>query len=160
MSASDERDDGDELTPAEELRELLEALVEAFDVDAGVEVHETDDVLTGTIEGAGAEALVGPGGAIIEAVQHLAQRIVLRGAGGLRVVVDAAGYRDRREDALRAEADRGADTALAEGREVALRPMPASERRFVHEYLRERGDVATHSEGDEPRRRLVVSPQR
>jgi hypothetical protein len=90
-------------------------------------------------------------------VQHLAQRIVLRGAAGPRVVVDAAGYRGRREDALRAEADRVAELVLSEGREIALRPMPAAERRFLHEYLRERGDVETHSEGDEPRA-PIVSP--
>lgn len=148
----------DELTPEEELRELLETLVEAFGADADVVLSEADGVLTGAVEGPGAEALVGPDGAIIEAVQHLAQRIVLRGSAGPRVVVDAAGYRERRESALRAEADRVAEVVLAEGREVALRPMPAAERRFLHEYLRERGDVATHSEGDEPRRRLVVSP--
>ncbi len=150
-------EDGD-LTPEEELRELLETLVEAFGADAEVVLEEADGVLRGVVEGPGAETLVGPNGAIIEAVQHLAQRIVLRGAEGPRVVVDAAGYRERREDSLRAEADRVADLVLAEGREVALRPMPAAERRFLHEYLRERGDVATHSEGDEPRRRLVVSP--
>ena len=150
-------EDGD-LTPEEELRELLETLVEAFGADAEVVLEEADGVLRGVVEGPGAETLVGPNGAIIEAVQHLAQRIVLRGAEGPRVVVDAAGYRERREDSLRAEDDRVADLVLAEGREVALRPMPAAERRFLHEYLRERGDVATHSEGDEPRRRLVVSP--
>ena len=148
----------DELTPEEELRDLLETLVEAFGADAEVVLSETDEVLLGSVEGPGAEALVGPDGTILEAVQHLAQRIVLRGAAGPRVVVDAAGYRGRREDALRAEADRVADLVLSEGREVALRPMPAAERRFLHEYLRERGDVETHSEGDEPRRRLVVSP--
>ena len=151
-------DDADDLTPEEELGELLETLVEAFGVDADVVLSEGDGVLRGAVEGPGAEALVGDDGAIIEAVQHLAQRIVLRGASGLRVVVDAAGYRGRREEALRAEADRVADLVLNEGREIALRPMPAAERRFLHEYLRERGDVATHSEGDEPRRRLVVSP--
>ncbi len=148
----------DELTPEEELRDLLETLVEAFGADAEVVLSESDEVLLGSVEGPGAEALVGPDGTILEAVQHLAQRIVLRGAAGPRVVVDAAGYRGRREDALRAEADRVADLVLSEGREVALRPMPAAERRFLHEYLRERGDVETHSEGDEPRRRLVVSP--
>jgi spoIIIJ-associated protein len=151
-------DETDELTPEEELRELLETLVEAFGVDAEVVLTELDGVLRGTVEGPGAEALVGPDGSIIEAVQHLAQRIVLRGASGPRVVVDAAGYRGRREDALRIEADRVAALVLSEGREIALRPMPAAERRFLHEYLRERGEVATHSEGDEPRRRLVVSP--
>lgn len=148
----------DELTPEEELRDLLETLVEAFGADAEVVLSESDEVLLGSVEGPGAEALVGPDGTILEAVQHLAQRIVLRGAAGPRVVVDAAGYRGRREDALRAEADRVADLVLSEGREIALRPMPAAERRFLHEYLRERGDVETHSEGDEPRRRLVVSP--
>jgi spoIIIJ-associated protein len=151
-------DAGEDLTPEEELRELLETLVEAFGVDGSVALSETDGVLLGTVEGPGAEALIGADGVIIEAVQHLAQRIVLRGATGLRVLVDAAGYRGRREDALRVEADRVANLVLSESREIALRPMPAVERRFVHEYLRERGDVATHSEGDEPRRRLVVSP--
>jgi spoIIIJ-associated protein len=151
-------DEFDELTPQEELRELLETLVEAFGVDASVALAEHDGVLRGSVEGPGAEALVGPDGSIIEAVQHLAQRIVLRGAEGPRVVVDAAGYRGRREDALRAEADRVAVLVVSEGRDIALSPMPAAERRFVHEYLRERGDVDTHSEGDEPRRRIVVSP--
>jgi spoIIIJ-associated protein len=151
--------DDDEITPEEELQDLLETLVDAFDAtDCAVIIESGDGVLLGSVEGPGAEALVGPDGTVLEAVQHLAQRIVLRGASGLRVVVDAAGYRERREEALRDEADRVADLVLSEGREIALRPMPAAERRFLHEYLRERGDVSTHSEGDEPRRRLVVSP--
>lgn len=151
-------DDDGELTPEEELQELLETLAEALVVNGQVKVTEDDGVLRGSVEGEGAEALVGPDGSVLEAIQHLAQRIVLRGAEGLRIVVDAAGYRARREDELREEADRVADLVVSEGRRIALRPMPAAERRFVHEYLRERGDVETHSEGDEPRRRLVVSP--
>jgi spoIIIJ-associated protein len=151
-------EDNDDLTPGEELQDLLETLAEALAVEGAVTVTEDDGVLRGSVEGAGAEALVGPDGAVLEAIQHIAQRIVLRGAADLRVVVDAAGYRGRREDELREEADRAAETVVSEGRRIALRPMPAAERRFVHEYLRERGDVETHSEGDEPRRRLVVSP--
>jgi spoIIIJ-associated protein len=147
-----------ELPPEEEFRDLLETLAEAFGLDATVVIEEDDGVLRGSVEGPGAEALVGEDGVVLEAVQHLAQRIVLRGASGSRVVVDAAGYRGQREQALRGEADRVAGQVLSEGREIALRPMPAAERRFLHEYLRERGDVETHSEGDEPRRRLVVSP--
>ena len=108
-------EDSDELTPEEELEDLLETLVEAFDIDAKVAIWEDDGVLRGSVEGPGAEALVGSDGAILEAVQHLAQRIVLRGEGGLRVVVDAAGYRGRREEALRAEADRVADLRAERG---------------------------------------------
>jgi spoIIIJ-associated protein len=155
---SGDEDPEDELSAEDELYELLETLVEAFGVDATVSTTVDEEQLRGSVDGPGADRLVGSDGNVLEAIQHLAQRIVLRGGGGLRVLVDADGYRARREDALRAEADRVADRALGEGRDVAMRPMPASERRFVHEYLRERGDVATHSEGDEPRRRLVVSP--
>jgi spoIIIJ-associated protein len=74
------------------------------------------------------------------------------------VVIDANGYRERRAETLRGEADDAADDALSSGKPVELAPMPASERRIVHEYLRERGGVETHSEGDEPERHLVVSP--
>jgi spoIIIJ-associated protein len=74
------------------------------------------------------------------------------------VEIDADGYRERRAELLRADADDAADEALREGRAVELDPMPASERRIVHEHLRERGGVETHSEGDEPERYLVVTP--
>jgi spoIIIJ-associated protein len=77
---------------------------------------------------------------------------------GKRVEVDASGYRERRAALLRHEANEAADDALRLGRPVSLEPMTASERRLVHEYLRDRGDVETHSEGQEPERRLVVSP--
>ncbi|HEY2569899.1 MAG TPA: hypothetical protein VGI27_00415, partial [Solirubrobacteraceae bacterium] len=105
--------DDDELTAEEQLRELLETLVEAFDVEAEVVTTVADGELRGAVEGPGATELVGAGGNVLEAVQHLAQRIVLRGASGLRVVVDAAGYRGRREEALRGEADRVADRVLS-----------------------------------------------
>jgi spoIIIJ-associated protein len=151
-------DEDAEPSAPEVLRELLERLVVAFALDAEIVINEGDGVLRGTIEGKDVEALVGVGGSVLDAVQHLAQRIVLRGGEGLRVLVDAGGYRERREAELRAEADRAADEAVAKRGEVALAPMPATERRYVHEHLRERGDVATHSEGDEPRRHLIVAP--
>ncbi|MGI8802533.1 MAG: protein jag [Solirubrobacteraceae bacterium] len=148
----------EDLTPAEELRDLLETLLEAMDLDGDVAVEETEDALTGTVEGDDLGRFIGRHGQTIEAVQHLAQRIVLRGGGGPRLIVDAAGYRQRRESMLRAQADDAADEALRTRRPVELDPMSSAERRFVHEHLRERGQVETHSEGDEPERRLVVVP--
>jgi spoIIIJ-associated protein len=92
-------------------------------------------------------------------VQHLAQRIVLGGGPGRgRVVIDAEGYRARRAEALQRQADDAADDALQYKRPVALDAMTAGERRIVHEYLRDRGDVETYSEGEEPDRHLVVAP--
>jgi spoIIIJ-associated protein len=151
--------DDDELDPADELLDLLETLVEAMELDAEIVVAEAEGCLRGTLEGSDLGRFIGRHGQTIEAVQHLAQRMVLRrGAGGPRVIVDAAGYRERREVALRGQAETAAAQAEQGGGAVKMEPMSAAERRFVHEFLRERGGVQTYSEGDEPERRLVVTP--
>ncbi len=87
-------------------------------------------------------------------------RIALRGGERKQVTVDAAGYRARRAEALHRSADRAVADALRYDRPVELEPMRALERKVVHTYLAERTDIETHSEGDEPDRRLVVSPVR
>jgi spoIIIJ-associated protein len=149
----------DDLEPAEALEELLEEIVDDLGLDAGVEVVERDGVLSGTLDGDDVGLFIGRHGQTIDAVQHLAQRIVFPdGPSATRIVIDANGYRARRADALHAEADEAADEALSSGRPVELDPLPPFERRIVHEYLRERGDVETHSEGNEPERYLVVTP--
>jgi spoIIIJ-associated protein len=145
--------------PSEVLRDLLEEVAEGLGLDAQVDVVEEDGLLIGRVDGPDVGLLIGHHGQTIDAVQHIAQRTVVRdGWTGLRVTVDADGYRGRRELALRQLADDAAEEALRTSTPVELDAMPASERRIVHEHLRGRGDVATHSEGDEPRRYLVVSP--
>jgi spoIIIJ-associated protein len=144
------------------LRELLERVVDALDLEARVVVEENDERLTGTLDGEDLGLFIGRHGQTIEAVQHLAQRVVGEKDGPdqrRRVVVDAAGYRERREAVLQRQAGEAADDALSNGRPVALDAMTSSERRIVHEFLRDRGDVETHSEGQEPDRHLVVSPK-
>ena len=153
-----------ETTPGgEAMRELLERVADALDLDAEVVVDDGDEALVGRLEGEDLGLFIGHHGQTIEAVQHLAQRVVgevehQRGGDRRRVVVDAAGYRERRESVLQRQADEAAERAIESGRAVALDAMTSSERRVVHEHLRDRGDVETHSEGDEPRRHLVVEP--
>ena len=155
----DETDDS-ELEPAELLEELLEEVTAGLGLEADIEVRERDGVLSGNLKGDDVGLFIGRRGQTIDAVQHLAQRIVFHGDGARgRVVIDADGYRERRAQALQEDADEAADEALRLDQPVDLDPMPASERRIVHEYLRERGDVDTHSEGDEPERFLVISPR-
>jgi spoIIIJ-associated protein len=157
--APGEDHDGDELEPAEALEELLEEVADGLGLDVEVEVQEGDGVLRGNLRGDDVGLFIGRRGQTIDAVQHLAQRIVFReGPSPVRVVIDADGYRARRAESLRADAEQAAKEALRSGQPVELEPMGASERRIVHEYLRERGGVETHSEGDEPARRLVVTP--
>jgi spoIIIJ-associated protein len=148
-----------DLSPLELLEELLEEVLDCLGLDAEIAVEEADGVLTGSVEGDDVGLLIGRRGQTIDAVQHLAQRIVFSGASpSARVAIDADGYRARRAHHLHKEADEAAEQALRDDAPVELDPMPPSERRIVHEYLRERGDVQTHSEGEEPERFLVVSP--
>jgi spoIIIJ-associated protein len=156
---ADAKGSSEELEPAEALEDLLEEIAEGLGLDVEVDVEEGDGVLSGRLKGEDVGLFIGRRGQTIDAVQHLAQRIVFpEGPSQVRVTIDADGYRERREKSLQEDADEAAEEALRSGRPVELDPMPPSERRIVHEYLRERGGVETHSEGDEPERRLVVSP--
>jgi spoIIIJ-associated protein len=151
---------GEDLEPVEALEELLEEIADGLGLDVEVAVEEQEDVLCGRLNGEDVGLFIGRHGQTIDAVQHLAQRIVFpEGPASTRIVIDANGYRERRAETLRADADEAADEALRLGEPVELDPLPPFERRIVHEYLRERGDVETHSEGDEPERYLIVSPR-
>jgi spoIIIJ-associated protein len=158
MSQAEELQEEQE-DPVVVLRELLEEIVDSLALDADVQVKQADGILTGSVEGDDLGLFIGRHGQTIDAVQHLAQRIVFRGGSPqARVVVDADGYRERRAETLCSLAADAAEESLRSGEAIELDPMPASERRIVHEYLRERGGVQTHSEGDEPERYLVVEP--
>jgi spoIIIJ-associated protein len=149
-----------ERTQEEVLRDLLQHIVEGLGLEATVEIDSNDEALVGTLHGEDLGIFIGRHGQTIDAVQHLAQRILLADpeTERRRIVVDAEGYRARRREALEKQADQAAVDAEKFGRAVALDAMTASERKHVHEYLRERGGVDTHSEGDEPERHLVVTP--
>jgi spoIIIJ-associated protein len=144
---------------AERVRAIVARVVNALGLHATVDIGETDDEIRATVNGDDLGLLIGKHGSTIDALQHLAFRAAFRGEEiRKQVTVDAAGYRERREGALHRMADRAAAEALQYDRPVELEPMRATERKIVHTYLSERTDVETHSEGDEPDRRLVVSP--
>jgi spoIIIJ-associated protein len=141
------------------VRDLLEQVADGIGLDADVRVTEEDDVITGELVGDDLGLVIGHHGQTIDAIQHLAYRIAFRQTNEpMRVVIDAAGYRERRAVALRAAADQAAEAAIHDGRAVALEAMSALERKVVHEHLKGRHDVETYSEGQEPDRRLVVAP--
>jgi spoIIIJ-associated protein len=145
--------------PVERVRAIVARVVQALGLHATVDIEETEEEIRATVNGDDLGLLIGKHGSTIDALQHLVFRAAFRGAEDRKqVVVDAAGYRERREGALHRMADRAAAEALQYGRPVELEPMRATERKVVHNYLSERRDVETHSEGDEPDRRLVVSP--
>lgn len=145
--------------PGERVRAVVARIVQALGLHATVDIEETEAEILATVNGDDLGLLIGKHGATIDAVQHLAFRVASKGEEERKqVVVDAAGYRERRETALHRAADRAVAEALRFGRAVELEPMRPAERKVVHLYLRDRTDVDTHSEGDEPERRLVVTP--
>ena len=147
-------------TEAEErVRELIEEIVDALDLDADIEVETVGDVIEVRVEGDDLGAFIGRHGATIDAVQHLAFKVAgTAEARGPRVNVDAAGYRERRKTILQRQADEAAERVKRSGRPVALDAMSAIERKVVHEYLKDRAGIETWSEGTEPDRHLVVGP--
>jgi spoIIIJ-associated protein len=143
----------------ERVRKVIEAAVAALDPDAEVNIVDDGSVIKVDIEGPDLGQVIGRHGNTLDALQHISYRAVSNDRSDMRrVEVDAGGWRERRAVELREIADDAADEAVESGSSVALPPMSASERRVVHEYLREREDVDTTSEGREPERRLIVEP--
>lgn len=147
-------------TPAERARDLVEGVLDELDLDGDVEVAEDDERITVTVKGTDDYGLlIGKRGQTIDALQLLCYQAAFRGMRERkRVVVDAAGYRQRRRETLEGRADRAAEQALTNSRVVEMDPMSAQERRVVHERLKGRSGVETYSEGDEPNRCVVVAP--
>jgi spoIIIJ-associated protein len=147
--------------PAERVRAVVARVVHSLGLRGSVDIEETEEEIRATVNGDDLGLLIGKHGMTIDALQHLAFRAAFKGMSERKqVTIDAAGYRERRESALHRMADRAVAEALEFDRPVELEPMRAPERKLVHLYLRERTEVDTHSEGDEPDRRLVVTPLR
>ncbi len=150
----------DESPLAAEVRMLVGRVVAALGVDGQITVVEDDASVIVTCSGDDVALLIGRHGQTIDAVQYLLNAISHRAYGDERkeVVVDAAGYRERRRATLEALAERTAEQVRASGARVELEPMTAVERKVVHVKLKELGGVETASEGTEPNRYVVVLP--
>jgi spoIIIJ-associated protein len=141
-------------------REVLERIVEGVGARCRIDLHEEEDVLVATCTGGNLGLLIGKHGQTIDAVQYLANAVVSRAYPDDRqqIVVDASGYRARREATLASIAHRSAERAVQFGNRVELEPMTAVERKVVHVALKEYPGVETTSEGTEPNRFVVVMP--
>jgi spoIIIJ-associated protein len=162
----DEDEDGDEDADfgpspgAEVLRDFVQTTIGLMGIEAEVSAYDRGEVVRADISGDDLGLLIGRHGATIDALQYLAA-IVVNGDRRERrqVVVDAEGYRERREVALVSVADRMTQKVVREGGPIALKPMTAAERKVVHLHLKDDPRVTTASEGAEPFRAVVISPR-
>jgi spoIIIJ-associated protein len=152
----------------DELDEIADAAVDTvrtvlagFGIEATIDEYEGDEgEIILDIVGGDLAILIGRHGRTLDSLQTLVSAVTSRRIGKrYPVLVDVEGYRSRRRAKIEEIARGAADRAHRTGREVRLRPMSSYERRIVHVTLRENGRVATASEGEEPFRRVVVSPQ-
>ncbi len=141
--------------------EFLSGLVGAFGLTATVTSEEVEDAVEVRIDGDDLGLLIGPKGRTLWAVQELTKTVVQRQQGGglsTRIRVDVAGYREKRRVALERFTQDAAAAVLESGQARSLEPMGAADRKVVHDTVNDIDGVVTHSEGEDPRRRVVIAP--
>lgn len=145
----------------ESARAFIEGLIDEIGLDATVTLRVVDaETVEVVVEGEELGILVGRGGATLGALQELARTVVQSRSDGPtdRILVDVAGYRAKRAEALQRFTRQVVEAVLASGSEQALEPMLAPDRKVVHDTVAEMEGVSTRSEGEEPRRYVVVAP--
>jgi spoIIIJ-associated protein len=140
--------------------EFMTGLTEAFGASATASLHVEGSELDVRVDGDDLGLLIGPGGRTLAAVQDLARVAAQRRLGDhdTRLRIDVAGYRERRRAALERFAVAVAHEVRETGRTKALEPMASADRKVVHDSIHGIEGVASHSDGEEPRRRVVITP--
>ncbi len=160
--ATKDRDDRPDPAPiteqADVAKEFVIGLLDAFGLEGSVETRIEDDVLYLDVNGQQTEALVGPKGSVMQSVLELTRTVVQRKTyGAPRMRIDIAGYAERRREALRIYAAKLAEQILEEKSEIMLEPMNAADRKVLHDAVAEIDGVRSFSEGEEPRRAVVLA---
>ena len=146
---------------AEVGRTFLVGLLSSFGVEGDVDVREVDeDTVELAVTGGDLGLLIGPGGSTLTAVQEITRTVVQRQTGGRngRLLVDVAAYRQKRKAALERFTRSVAEQVKESGVAKALEPMHAADRKIVHDTVNDIDGVVTSSDGEEPRRRVVITP--
>ncbi len=145
---------------AERAAEFTRELVASMGLSGSVAARVEDDTVLVEVEGEGLGVLVGPRGSTLSAIEELVRAVVQHGLSGrsARLRVDVGGYRERRRQALATFARQVAEEVRANNVERSLEPMSPPDRKVVHDAVAEMEGVATSSEGEEPRRRVVIRP--
>lgn len=147
--------------PTRRTNHLLKNIFKAMDIPVDVAIKEHDQMLQVSLEGPDLGVLIGRRGETLDALQYLINLAINKNQEQRRkVILDVEGYRNRREETLQKLAMRLADKAKMRGRSVVLEPMNSQERRIIHTALQGRDDIYTFSEGEEPFRKIIISPKK
>jgi spoIIIJ-associated protein len=140
--------------------DYLERLLDIADVDGDIDMDVEGSRAVVAIVGEGLDALVGPNGQTLDALQELTRLAVVQQTGvRSRLMLDIGGFRARRRVELTEIGSRAAQRVLDDGQPVTLAPMTPFERKIVHDAVAAVEGVQSESEGVEPERRVVVLPK-
>jgi spoIIIJ-associated protein len=143
---------------ADVAREFLEGLVEAYGLEGSVSSTVDDEVIIVDVEGAQTEAMVGVRGSVRSAIHELTRTVLQRySKETARIRLDIAGYAERRRKALSIYAEQLIEQLEEEGGEIMLEPMSPADRKVIHDAAAEHEGVTSYSEGEPPRRYVVLS---
>ncbi len=139
---------------------IISEVLDLMGLQGDVLKEKVEGEIVYNIKGQDLGILIGKHGQTLESVQFIINIILMRKTGVHRkVTIDVEGYRARREKSLKELARRLADKAKREKRKVVLEPMLPSERRIIHMALQKNPHVSTFSKGEEPMRKVIISPQ-
>ena len=145
---------------AVKIKEFADEVLKLMGIEASVEISETKDNVDVEIVGSCANKIIGKRGDGLNALQYLCSVIssrIDRDCG--RVSINACGYREEREQELIKLARKLKYSAVRDEKAIKLEPMTALDRKTIHKALKDDDLVETHSEGEEPKRYIVISPK-
>lgn len=139
-------------------KDFLEGLVDAYGLEGDVDTRVDDEVIIADVSGEQTEALVGVRGSVRSAIHELTRTVLQRYAQDTaRLRLDIAGYGERRRQALAIYAEQLIEQLVSEGGEIMLEPMSPADRKVIHDVASAHERVSSYSEGEPPRRFVVLS---
>ncbi len=157
----DENFEGDAVTEAEDAAVTFVAeILSGIGIHGNMDSYREDDAIYISVSGADCGAAIGRHGETLESISYLTNLVANKHSEDrVHVHLDVGGYRKHREQVIKGLADRAASKAKKTGRKVVMEAMNPAERRIVHSYLQDVEGISTHSEGTEPNRKVIVTPE-
>lgn len=157
----DENFEGDAVTEAEDAAVTFVAeILSGIGIHGNMDSYREDDAIYISVSGADCGAAIGRHGETLESISYLTNLVANKHSEEkVHVHLDVGGYRKHREQVIKGLADRAASKAKKTGRKVVMEAMNPAERRIVHSYLQDVNGISTHSEGTEPNRKVIVTPE-
>ena len=157
----DENFEGDAVSEAEDAAaNFVAEVLSGIGIHGNMDSYREDDTIYISVTGSDCGAAIGRHGETLEAISYMTNLIANKHSEQrVHVYLDVGGYRKHREQVIKGLADKAVSRVRRSGRKVTMEAMSPAERRIVHSYLQDVNGVTTHSEGVEPNRCVVVTPE-